>query len=34
MAQERVKQLGAIGFVRKPVTAEKIAPLLEEYGVL
>jgi len=34
LAQERVKQLGAIGFVRKPVTAEKLAPLLREYGVL
>jgi two-component system, chemotaxis family, chemotaxis protein CheY len=34
LAQDRVKQLGAIGFVRKPVTAEKLEPLLKEYGVL
>jgi len=33
LAQERVKKLGAIGFVRKPVTAEKLEPLLKEYGV-
>ena len=34
LAQDRVKRLGAIGFVRKPVTAEKLVPLLKEYGVL
>jgi len=33
LAQARVMELGAIGFVRKPVTAAKLAPILEEYGV-
>lgn len=34
LAQERVRKLGAIGFVCKPVTAEKLTPLLKEYGVM
>ena len=33
-AQERVKRLGAIAFVKKPVAAEKLGPVLREYGVL
>jgi len=34
IAQQRVKDLGAIGFVQKPVTAEKLTPILREYGLL
>lgn len=34
IAQQRVRDLGAIGFVQKPVTAEKLAPILREYGLL
>lgn len=34
IAQQRVRDLGAIGFVQKPVTAEKLAPILREYGFL
>jgi two-component system, chemotaxis family, chemotaxis protein CheY len=32
-AQERVKRLGAIAFVKKPVDAEKLGVVLREYGV-
>ncbi|KAA3655012.1 response regulator [Denitromonas sp.] len=32
-AQERVKRLGAIAFVKKPVDAEKLGVVLKEYGV-
>lgn len=32
-AQERVKRLGAIAFVKKPVDAEKLGAVLHEYGV-
>ncbi|MBX3687423.1 MAG: response regulator [Rhodocyclaceae bacterium] len=33
-AQERVKRLGAIAFVKKPVAPETLAPVLREYGVV
>jgi CheY-like chemotaxis protein len=33
LAQERVKKLGAIAFVKKPVTAEVIEAVLKKYGV-
>ena len=32
-AQERVKKLGAIAFVKKPVTAEILNEVLKKYGV-
>ena len=32
-AQERVKRLGAIAFVKKPVDAAKLGVVLREYGV-
>lgn len=32
-AQERVLELGAISFVRKPVDADKIRTVLREYGI-
>lgn len=32
-AQERVKRLGAIAFVSKPVDADKLGRVLREYGV-
>jgi two-component system, chemotaxis family, chemotaxis protein CheY len=32
-AQERVRRLGAIGFVRKPVTVASVRGLLRDYGV-
>ena len=32
-AQDRVKKLGAIAFVKKPVDAEKLGVVLREYGV-
>ncbi|MEW5889711.1 MAG: response regulator [Pseudomonadota bacterium] len=32
-AQERVRALGAIAFVTKPVTPEKLLPILKEYGL-
>lgn len=34
LAQQRVKDLGAIGFVRKPVQADEIGSLLRQYGVM
>lgn len=33
-AQKRVRDLGAIAFVRKPVDAEKIGTVLREYGII
>ena len=32
-ALERVKQLGAIAFVKKPASTEKLVPILREYGL-
>lgn len=32
-AQERVRELGAIAFIKKPVDAEKIQTVLREYGI-
>lgn len=34
IAQQRVKDLGAIAFVKKPVTSEVIEEVLKKYGVL
>ncbi len=33
-AQERVKALGAIAFLRKPVKTKEISAVLEEFGIL
>lgn len=33
-AQERVQELGAIAFIKKPVDAEKIQTVLREYGIV
>lgn len=33
-AQERVRELGAIAFLKKPVKTEEIKRVLQEYGVL
>lgn len=33
-AQERVRALGAIAFIQKPVDAQKIEAVLREYGIL
>lgn len=33
-ARERVMKMGAIAFVQKPVDAQKLEPVLREYGVL
>lgn len=33
-AQERVRQLGAIAFLKKPVKADEVKAVLKEYGVL
>ena len=32
-AKARVKALGAMAFVEKPVSAEKLLPILREYGI-
>lgn len=32
-AQERVRNLGAVAFIRKPVDPERVAAVLREYGV-
>jgi CheY-like chemotaxis protein len=32
-AKARVKSLGAVAFVDKPVTSEKLIPILKEYGL-
>lgn len=34
LAQQRVKELGAIGFVKKPVQSSDIDTLLRQYGVM
>jgi CheY-like chemotaxis protein len=34
LAQERVKKLGAMAFVKKPVTTEVIEAVLKQYGVI
>jgi len=33
-AQERVKELGAIAFLKKPIKTDEIKRVLEEYGVI
>lgn len=33
-AQQRVKDLGAIAFIKKPVTAEGLAEMLKTYGMV
>ncbi len=33
-AQERVKKLGAMAFIKKPVKTENIVAVLEEYGLI
>lgn len=33
-AEERVRKLGAMGFVKKPVSTEKILEILKQYGVV
>ena len=33
LAQERVRALGAVAFVAKPVTPEVLLPILKEYGL-
>ncbi len=33
-SQERVKRLGAIAFIKKPVNADEVSAILERYGVL
>ena len=33
-AQERVKKLGAMAFVKKPVETEKIKNVLQEFGII
>ncbi|MGA3248324.1 MAG: response regulator [Paraburkholderia sp.] len=33
MAQERVRSLGAIAFIAKPVSPEALLPILKEYGL-
>ncbi|MEW5891479.1 MAG: response regulator [Pseudomonadota bacterium] len=32
-AQQRVKQLGAIAFIKKPVDAGRVAAVLRDYGI-
>ena len=32
-AEERVRKLGAMAFVKKPVNMEKVMPILKEYGI-
>lgn len=32
-AEERVRKLGAMAFVKKPVNMEKLIPILKEYGI-
>jgi CheY-like chemotaxis protein len=32
-AEARVKKLGAIAFVKKPIDTEKLIPILKEYGI-
>ncbi len=33
-ARERVKKLGAIDFIKKPISKEKLTEILNEYGLL
>jgi len=33
IARERVRELGAIAFVAKPVSPEALLPILKEYGL-
>jgi len=33
-AEQRVRKLGAMGFVKKPVTTDKIIAILKEYGII
>ena len=33
-AQERVLAMGAIAFIRKPITAEGLRDVLKQYGVV
>lgn len=33
-AEARVKKLGAMAFVKKPVDTEKLMPILQEYGIV
>jgi two-component system, chemotaxis family, chemotaxis protein CheY len=33
-AQERVQELGAIAFIKKPVDAQKIQSVLKQYGIV
>lgn len=33
-AQERVLEMGAIAFIRKPITAEGLRDVLKEYGIV
>ena len=33
-AQERVKELGAIAFLKKPVKTDEVTQVLREYGIL
>ena len=32
-AQERARAAGAMAFIQKPVTSEKLLPVLKEYGI-
>ena len=34
LAQERVKRLGAITFIRKPITSEGLGEVLKQYGIV
>lgn len=34
LAQERVKRLGAISFIRKPITADGLGEVLRQYGIV
>lgn len=33
-AQERVLQLGAMAFIKKPVSTEEVTKILKEYGII
>ena len=33
-AEQRVKKLGAMAFIKKPVAREKIMPILKEFGIV
>ena len=34
LAQERVKRLGAISFIRKPITTDGLGEVLKQYGIV